>query len=85
MTDQEWHTTLEELRAERDRLHDDPELRRELDQLIRDTELHLAQEETHRTPPVERLRAAAERFEATHPKLTLRLNQLLTTLSGSGV
>ena len=66
------------------------EVRRHIESLISDLEHHLdapgdAPSDVHRARLNERLEAAIDQFEATHPTLTLRLNEIMMTLSGTGV
>ena len=87
MTDDQWRTTLDHLKREREALdpHDE-RARQSVDQLIEDAESHLAaSEKDHKTAFGERLSATVQEFEATHPKLTLQLNRIMMQLSGTGV
>ena len=90
MTDDQWRSSLEDLKRERDNLDVNTPARRAVEQLIKDVELHLAASDEGAHPARERalgqrFSAAVERFEASHPKLTLRLNEIMTQLSGTGV
>lgn len=79
--------TLDQLRRDRAALASDDERRRQLDELIADLEAHRddPDDPERRERLDERLGHAVERFEASHPDLTLRLNQIMATLSGSGI
>ena len=94
MNDPALRRHLGELRREVAHLseHDpaEAEVRRHIEGLIGGLEHHLdapgdAPSDVHRARLNERLEAAIDQFEATHPTLTLRLNEIMMTLSGTGV
>lgn len=90
MDDQELHSLLERLHTEIERNETlDEEERQMLQHLGEDIRELLARsegEEQQAEPSMtERLEESIYRYEATHPDLTLMLNQLLATLSNAGI
>jgi hypothetical protein len=64
----------------------DPEARELLGEMAADIERLLAQDESGGAEPLaERLRAATERFEETHPKLTAVVGRVADALANLGI
>ena len=88
MTHDEVKENLAHLRTAAARLEpEDTEARAELAQLIARLERRLEASEIQDDEDVlmDSLSISIERFEATHPKLTLLLNQIMAKLSGMGI
>ena len=87
MTHPELHRTIVELRAELIHLGEDHERMVHIQQLIAALEDHLnsSTSEPDKATLRESVSSAIERLEAEHPRVTLLLNQIMTTLSGSGI
>ena len=82
---------LEDLRRELAHLSEqgpaEAETRRHIEGLIGDLERHLDAPggAEHRARLSGRLKTTIDQLEATHPTLTLQLNEIMMTLSGTGV
>ncbi len=88
MTNDQLQKTLTELRAELANLKaGDEAAKTHIQQLIESLEQHLSEpaNDTNRAVLRDNLSSAIERLEAEHPRLTLFLNQIMNTLSGSGI
>jgi uncharacterized protein YukE len=88
MTQAELKNTIAELRTELASLsHQDQAARTHIEELIKSLEQHLNEpaNETSRGVLRENFSSTIERFEAEHPRITLILNQIMNTLSGSGI
>lgn len=88
MTQDQLQKTLSELRAELAQLSPkDEATRTHIHQLIASLEQHLNEtpSETNRAALRDSFSSTIERFEAEHPRITLILNQIMNTLSGSGI
>ena len=89
MPERELRDTLETLRRElRTSRELDPEARHLLTELAGDLDALLDQEEAEREPGgplAERLREATERFEESHPELTLVVGRLADLLANLGI
>jgi hypothetical protein len=55
-----------------------------LEQLVTNLEQH-SNEQANNSTLRETVSSAVEKFEAEHPRITLLLNQIMNTLSGSGI
>ena len=88
MTREQLQKTLAELRAELTTLEADNETtKNHIEQLVGSLEQHLTEtpNEANRAALRENVTNTIERFEAEHPRSTLILNQIMNTLSGSGI
>jgi Domain of unknown function (DUF4404) len=87
MTKDELQITLAELRKELAGLdQQDDRAREQVNALIARLEQHLADPSSEGGATLrESVSSTLERLEATHPQVTLLLNQLMNTLSGSGI
>jgi uncharacterized protein YukE len=88
MTQDELKNTIAELRSELASLSPrDEAARTHIEQLIERLEQHLneAPNDADRGTLRENFSSTIERFEAEHPRITLILNQIMNTLSGSGI
>jgi uncharacterized protein YhaN len=88
MTQNELQKTIAELRAELTNLNtDDATARNHIQQLIASLEQHAKEpsNDTNKAALRENLSSTIERFEAEHSQITLILNQIMNTLSGSGI
>lgn len=87
MTQNELKNTIAELRAELANLSPrDEAAKNHIEQLIQSLEQHLNEpDDTNRGTLRENFSSTIERFEAEHPRITLILNQIMNTLSGSGI
>jgi hypothetical protein len=88
MTQDELQKTLADLRAELATLSaHDTTARNHIIHLIETLEQHLNEpiNDTSRAALRENVSSTLERFEAEHPRITLILNQIMNTLSGSGI
>jgi uncharacterized protein YukE len=88
MTQGQLQRTVAELRAELATLSPrDKAARTHIEGLIVSLEQHLNEpaNETNRGALRENFSSTIERFEAEHPRITLILNQIMNTLSGSGI
>jgi uncharacterized protein YukE len=87
MTQEQLQKTLAELRSELARLSPrDEATRNHINGLIESLEQHLNKpDDTKRGALRENFSSTIERFEAEHPRITLILNQIMNTLSGSGI
>jgi uncharacterized protein YukE len=88
MTENELQNILTELRGEVAKLQaGDDAAKDHIQQLIKSLEQHLneAPNDTRNAALRENFSSAIERLEAEHPRITLILNQIMNTLSGSGI
>jgi uncharacterized protein YukE len=88
MTRDELKNTIAELRTELTSLSPrDESARNHIEQLIGSLEQHLNEptSDANRGALRENFSSTIERFEAEHPRITLILNQIMNTLSGSGI
>jgi cell division protein FtsB len=87
MTQNELQKTLAELRSELAQLSPkDETTKAHIHQLVASLEQHLNEpEDANRNTLRESVSSAVEKFEAEHPRITLLLNQIMNTLSGSGI
>ena len=88
MTQNDMREDLEHLRAVAAQLEPgDTEARAEVEALTARLERRLAAEEPVDDEDIlmDSLSTSIERFEASHPKLTLLLNQIMAKLSGMGI
>jgi hypothetical protein len=87
MTQDQLKNTINELRAELTNLSPkDEATRTHIEGLIVSLEQHLNEpDDANRNTLRENVSSSIERFEAEHPRITLILNQIMSTLSGSGI
>jgi Domain of unknown function (DUF4404) len=88
MTRDELKNTIAELRTELASLSPrDEAAKNHIEQLIGNLEQHLNDptNDVSRATLRENFSSTIERFEAEHPRVTLILNQIMNTLSGSGI
>lgn len=88
MTQNELQNNIAELHSELAKLDaKDDATRTHIQELVKSLEHHLNEtpSEANRTALRENVSSALERFEAEHPRITLILNQIMNTLSGSGI
>jgi transcriptional regulatory protein LevR len=88
MTQEQLQKTLSELRAELAHLSPrDEATRNHINGLIESLEQHLNEpaNDANRNTLRDNFSSTIERFEAEHPRITLILNQIMNTLSGSGI
>lgn len=88
MTQSELQKTLAELRAELANLKPgDDAAKGHINQLIENLEQHLkeAPDDARQAALRENFSSTIERLEAEHPRIALILNQIMNTLSGSGI
>jgi uncharacterized protein YukE len=88
MTQEQLQKTLAELRAELANLSPrDEATRNHINGLIERLEQHLTEppNDARSNTLRESFSSTIERFEAEHPRITLILNQIMNTLSGSGI
>lgn len=88
MTQDQLQKTLAELRSELANLDArDEATRTHINGLMESLEQHLNEpaNETIKGALRENFSSTIERFEAEHPRITLILNQIMNTLSGSGI
>jgi uncharacterized protein YukE len=87
MTQAELKNTIAELRSELASLSSrDQAARTHIEELIASLERHLNEpDDANRNTLRENFSSTIERFEAEHPRVTLLLNQIMNTLSGSGI
>jgi uncharacterized membrane-anchored protein YjiN (DUF445 family) len=88
MTQNELQNNIAELRSELAKLNaGDDAAKTHINQLIESLEQHLnaPSSDTNQSTLRENVSSTIERFEAEHPQITLILNQIMNTLSGSGI
>lgn len=87
MTQTELKNTIAELRTELAGLSTrDQAARTHIEELIARLEQHLNEpDDANRNTLRENFSSTIEQFEAEHPRITLILNQIMNTLSGSGI
>jgi uncharacterized protein YbgA (DUF1722 family) len=88
MTHDDLQKTLAELRAELAHLDkNDSSTKEHINQLIATLEQHFSSpaNDEQKATLLENVSSTIERFEAEHPRVTLILNQIMNTLSGSGI
>jgi uncharacterized protein YbgA (DUF1722 family) len=88
MTHDDLQKTLAELRTELATLgKDDDSTKEHINQLMAMLEQHFSSpaNDEQRATLRENVSSTIERFEAEHPRVTLILNQIMNTLSGSGI
>ena len=90
MEKQELHERLERLHAELNQIHSvDPEEREMLSQLAGDIRALLDRPEAERRPGYAelggRLRTSVGRLEASYPRATMLMGQVIETLAGIGL
>jgi ribosomal protein L29 len=86
MTHHELQKTIVELRAELVHLTEDNDRTKvHVRQLIATLERHLNNPANEDKTLLENISSTIERLEVDHPRVTLILNQMMSTLSGSGI
>ncbi len=86
MTRHELQNNIAELRSELAKLAvGDDAARTHIEQLIERLEQHLSEPSKDTSTLRGNVSSSIERFEAEHPRITLILNQIMNTLSGSGI